>query len=145
MTTTATATMKEQLRTSTSEFQESQTQLKRLINTRQTLDSQLSENESVKEQIGYLKPDDKPIILKSIANVLVKQDLGESQSNINRRIEFLKHEQSKVDKKIESLQANMDRLRPIITELTAKLQQEAPTQQLAQTHLANPATPTAAV
>ncbi|EFP78297.1 hypothetical protein PGT21_030350 [Puccinia graminis f. sp. tritici] len=145
MTTTSTATVKEQLRSSTAEFQESQAQLKKLINSRQTLDSQLSENESVKEQIENLKPDDKPIIFKSIANVLVKQDLAESQSNINRRIEFLKHEQSKVDKKIESVQANMDRLRPILAELTAKLQQEAPTQQLAQTHLANPTAPTVAV
>ncbi|KAH9442234.1 hypothetical protein MJO28_015107 [Puccinia striiformis f. sp. tritici] len=135
---TTTITTKEQLRSSTVEFQESQTQLKRLISSRQTLDSQLTENQSVKEQIDQLKPADKPIIFKSIANVLIKQDLKESQSNINRRIEFLKHEQTKVDKKIESIQAKMDSLRPIINELTAKVQQEAPTQQLAQTHLAKP-------
>ncbi|KNZ60409.1 hypothetical protein VP01_1558g2 [Puccinia sorghi] len=67
-----------------------------------------------------------------------------SSSNLSLTIEFIKHEQSKVDKKIQSVQANIDRLRPIIAELQAKLQQEAPTQQLAQTHIAKPAHATTA-
>jgi len=126
------------------EFQQAHAQLKKLVNTKQTIDSQLSENEAVKEHLDHLKQHDNPIIFKSIANVLVKQDLNESKSNLNRRIEFLKHEQSKVDKKIQSVQANIERLRPIIAELQAKLQQEAPTQQLAQTHIANSAPAAAA-
>lgn len=70
------------------------------MTTRQKLDSQYNENLAVKTEFDQLpnnnddvKPEDRREVYKLIANVLIKQDIGESKSNVNRRIEFLKTEQ----------------------------------------------------
>jgi prefoldin beta subunit len=59
----------------------------KVIGTRQQLDSQLSENNAVKEELGLLETDSN--VFKLIGPVLIKQDLEEARQNVSKRIEYI--------------------------------------------------------
>jgi chaperonin cofactor prefoldin len=87
--------MNAQLSSLTQEYQSEHSQLKQLVHSKQRIDSQLAENESVQEQLTHIKKEDQSAstVFKSIGHVLIKQEFSESLSNVNRRIHFLKNEQ----------------------------------------------------
>ena len=58
-----------------------------MISTRQQLDSQLTENNGVKEELALLETDSN--IYKLIGPVLVKQDLDEARQNVKKRIDYI--------------------------------------------------------
>ena len=62
-----------------------------IINTRQQLDSQLTENNGVKDELNFLESDAN--VFKMIGPVLVKQDLEEAKQNVSKRIEYISSEQ----------------------------------------------------
>ena len=64
--------------------------LNKHINQRQTLESQLTENQFVKEEFELLKADDS--VHKLIGPVLIKQDLTEAKQTVDKRIEYIKSE-----------------------------------------------------
>ena len=61
-----------------------------IINTRQQLDSQLTENNGVKDELNFLESDAN--VFKMIGPVLVKQDLEEAKQNVSKRIEYISSE-----------------------------------------------------
>ena len=58
-----------------------------VISSRQQLDSQLTENSGVKEELNLLESDAN--VFKLIGPVLVKQDLEEARQNVNKRIDYI--------------------------------------------------------
>lgn len=54
------------------------------------LDSQLSENKAVKEELDLLKPNNE--VFKLIGPVLVKQDQDEAKQNVEKRMEYISSE-----------------------------------------------------
>lgn len=91
------------------EFQKLQAELSKVVEARQRLDAQLSENELVKK-VGndvfhglrilkvHLKEFERLTsennVYKLIGPVLVKQDQDEAKSNVNTRLDFIKSEMS---------------------------------------------------
>ncbi|KAJ1727602.1 Prefoldin subunit 6 [Coemansia biformis] len=79
-----------------------------LIATRQTLDSQLQENELVEKEFGQLKDDAR--IYKMVGPVLVPQEKGESVANVQKRLEYIRGEIKRVDGRVEKLSADQQTL-----------------------------------
>ena len=95
------------LQTASSEYQRLQADLSNVVEARQRLDAQLSENELVRkvssnhlqrfydwliafQEFAQLAPDN--IVYKQIGPVLVKQDQAEAKSNVETRLEFIRGE-----------------------------------------------------
>lgn len=61
-----------------------------IIGTRQQLDSQLTENNGVRDELNILESDAN--VFKLIGPVLVKQDLDEARQNVAKRIDYITSE-----------------------------------------------------
>ena len=68
------------------------------IATRQQFDAQFNENELVLSEFQRLKPDAE--VYKLVGPILVKQELGEAVSTVNKRIAFIKDEMDRAEKSI---------------------------------------------
>ncbi|KAJ7275162.1 Prefoldin subunit-domain-containing protein [Mycena haematopus] len=94
------------LKTASAEYQRLQADLSNVVEARQRLDAQLSENDLVKKEFAQLAPDN--IIYKQIGPVLVKQDQAEAKSNVETRLEFIKGEIKRVETQLEDIQSKAD-------------------------------------
>ncbi len=92
-----------------------------MIGTRQQLDSQLSENNGVAEELRLLEADSN--VFKLIGPVLVKQDLEEARQNVAKRIEYINGELKRLDKTIEEQDAKQDAQRDLLQKLQQQYQQ----------------------
>ncbi|KAF7720742.1 Prefoldin subunit 6 [Apophysomyces ossiformis] len=66
------------------------TELTKVVESRQRLDSQQQENELVKKEFELL--DSEANIYKLIGPVLVKQDKGEAATNVKNRLDLITSE-----------------------------------------------------
>lgn len=98
------------LQAASSDYQKLQADLSNVVEARQRLDAQLSENELVKkvrsnlrlrtqtiasrriQEFTTLTPNN--IVFKLVGPVLVKQDQTEAKSNVDKRLEFIGGEMS---------------------------------------------------
>lgn len=62
----------------------------KLVRLNSQLETQLHENEMVKEELGFCKEDAR--VFKLVGDVLVPQSLTEARSNVVRRIEYIQNE-----------------------------------------------------
>lgn len=74
----------------TTSYQSLSTQLQTLIEARQRLDSQLSENTQVAKEFSGLTPNNQ--VYKLMGPVLMKVDQEEAKSNVDKRIEYIQGE-----------------------------------------------------
>lgn len=58
-----------------------------VISSRQQLDSQLTENNGVRDELNILEPTAN--VFKLVGPVLVKQDLDEAKQNVNKRVDYI--------------------------------------------------------
>ncbi|KAF8973699.1 Prefoldin [Flammula alnicola] len=91
------------------EFQKLQADLSRVVEARQRLDAQLSENELVKKEFGQLTPENN--VYKLIGPVLVKQDQAEAKSNVNTRLDFIQSEIRRVEGQIKDIEGKQEKKR----------------------------------
>ncbi|KAJ3343153.1 hypothetical protein HDU93_009703 [Gonapodya sp. JEL0774] len=107
--------LNEKLEAEVNALQEVQKQYSRAILNQQQLDSQLRENEAVKEEFSTLKPD--AVIYKLIGPVLVKQDMVEAKSNVDKRLEFINIEIKRADALIKDLSEKQEKRQEQILKL----------------------------
>lgn len=100
------AAVQQQLQALSGKFQSIQQSLQTTIESRQKLESQSQENQSVQAEFDAL--DDDSNIYKLIGPVLVKQDPLEAKQNVARRIELLKEETKRVEEEIKKRQAEAE-------------------------------------
>ncbi|KAG1669046.1 hypothetical protein FOA52_003964 [Chlamydomonas sp. UWO 241] len=79
-----------------------QGEIQRYITTHSQLQSQVNENEMVLEELTRLSDDAN--VFKMIGPALVRQDLVEAKSNVNKRIEYIKGEINRMDTNIKIAQ-----------------------------------------
>ncbi|KAJ2777367.1 Prefoldin subunit 6 [Coemansia javaensis] len=91
-----------------------------LVATRQTLDSQLQENELVEAEFGRLQ--DGARIYKMVGPALVPQDRAESVANVQKRLEFIRSEIQRVEGRLEKLVAEQQRLSTSAYKLQMEIQ-----------------------
>nr|SVE86549.1 EOG090X0MQF [Daphnia similis]SVE87176.1 EOG090X0MQF [Daphnia similis]SVE87801.1 EOG090X0MQF [Daphnia similis]SVE88434.1 EOG090X0MQF [Daphnia similis] len=102
-------------------FKAIQKEYQTVISSRQQLDSQLTENNGVKEELTLLESDAN--VFKLIGPVLVKQDLEEARQNVNKRIDYITAETKRLEKTIEDLDKKQDTQREALGKLQQQLQQ----------------------
>merc|ERR1711915_417957 len=93
--------LQEKLSTETEKFRAIQKDLSKCLGSAQQLEAQLKENEVVKEELGLVKEDSK--VYKMIGPVLVKQDLTEARSNVDKRLQYIEGEIKRNDKLLSDL------------------------------------------
>lgn len=65
-------------------------ELNKLVTQSQTLETQLNENQMVKDELDITREDAR--VFKLVGPVMVPQTVEDAKSNVNRRIEFIKAE-----------------------------------------------------
>ena len=66
--------------------------MRKTMGSRQQLESQLRENQIVKDELGILQPSN--TVYKLIGPALVKQDLEEAKQTVEKRLDYITKEMS---------------------------------------------------
>ncbi|XP_057707230.1 prefoldin subunit 6 [Corythoichthys intestinalis] len=82
---------------------------------RQKLETQLAENNIVKEELDIL--DSANTVYKLIGPVLVKQDLDEAKATVTKRLEYINGEIQRYDTLLKDLEKQSDQHRQILSSL----------------------------
>uniref|UniRef100_A0A8C0U3I7 Prefoldin subunit 6 n=1 Tax=Cyanistes caeruleus TaxID=156563 RepID=A0A8C0U3I7_CYACU len=83
-------TLQKKLQGELEKYQQLQKELGRAVAARQKLETQLTENNIVQEELNLL--DDSNTIFKLLGPVLVKQELEEAKNTVGKRLEYISGE-----------------------------------------------------
>ncbi|RNF13536.1 prefoldin subunit [Trypanosoma conorhini] len=92
----------------------------KLIESRQRLGAQKSENEIVKDEITKLEPDSK--VYKLIGPALIQQDQSDAKAIVNNRLEYINGELKRTDVSIAELERKEKEAQQKAEELFRKMQ-----------------------
>jgi prefoldin beta subunit len=90
------------------------------VSARQTLESQLAENQAVSAEFATLT--DSSNIYKLIGPVLVKQDKTDAVAAVNGRLDFIEKEIKRTEGRIRELQESSEKKRGEVMNLQQKTQ-----------------------
>ncbi|CCI45737.1 unnamed protein product [Albugo candida] len=107
----------------TAKYRVLQEELQVLVTQQQKYTQQANENSMVKQELDLVHDETK--VYKMVGPVLLKQDLEEAKTNVNKRIEFINHELEKVQKKIEEKETEAIRVRKEIATIQMEMQKQA--------------------
>ncbi|KAK7094749.1 prefoldin subunit 6-like [Littorina saxatilis] len=102
-------------------FQGVQKDIQKAVTVRQKLDAQLNENTLVKEELDRVEEEAK--VFKLVGPVLVKQDLSEARSNVQKRIDYINGELKRYDASIKDLEKKQEAHRDVLSKLQHQFQQ----------------------
>ncbi|XP_044124820.1 prefoldin subunit 6 [Bufo gargarizans] len=112
------AQLQEKLQGEVTKYQQVQKDISSSMSARQKLEAQLTENNIVKEELALL--DDSNAVYKLIGPVLVKQDLEEAKSTVDKRLLYINGEIKRYETVLKDLEQRSEQQRTSL----AKLQQE---------------------
>ncbi|KAI9189650.1 Prefoldin subunit 6 [Blastocladiella emersonii ATCC 22665] len=114
------AALEKKIETEIAAFNALQKDYSTVVSSRQTLESQLKENELVQKEFELL--DDEATVYKLIGPVLVKQEQPEAKANVAKRLEFIRGEITRAEKKIKELNEKMEKTKMEIMGLQVQAQ-----------------------
>ncbi|KAM9325506.1 prefoldin subunit 6 [Gastrophryne carolinensis] len=112
------AQLQEKLQGEVTKYQQLQKDISSSMSARQKLEAQLTENNIVKEELALL--DDSNSVFKLIGPVLVKQDLEEAKSTVDKRLQYINGEIKRYETMLKDMEQKSEQQRSALT----KLQQE---------------------
>lgn len=107
--------IQEQLQKEIEAFQKLQKDLQKLVQGRQQLEAQHTENKIVKDELDLVEEGGN--VYKLTGPVLIKQDLSEARMNVQKRIDYIQGEVKRHEKSIKELQEKQEKKRETITKL----------------------------
>ena len=110
-------------------YQQLQKDLSKSMSGRQKLEVQLTENSIMKEELALL--DGSNVVFKLLGPILVKQELGEAQATVGKRLDYITAEIKWYESQLWDLERQSEQQR----ETFAQLQQEFQTAQAAKAGL----------
>ncbi|KAM4020187.1 prefoldin subunit 6 [Anomaloglossus baeobatrachus] len=110
--------LQEKLQAEVTKYQQVQKDISSNMSVRQKLEVQLTENNIVKDELALL--DDSNTVYKLIGPVLVKQDLEEAKSTVDKRLQYINGEIKRYETLLKELEQRSEQQRTSLT----KLQQE---------------------
>jgi len=113
--------LQKRLQTELEKFQNVQKDVGKHVNLRQQLEGQLSENTLVKEELDRLE--EGAGVYKMIGPALVKQDLPEAKSNVQKRIDYITAELKRHENLIKDLEKKGESHKETLTKLQQQFQQ----------------------
>ncbi|EGZ04401.1 hypothetical protein PHYSODRAFT_536504 [Phytophthora sojae] len=117
------AELKDQVEAEMTRYRALQDEVQVLATQRQTYAQQANENDMVKKELDLL--DDETKVYKLVGPVLLKQDVDEAKTNVNKRLEFINNELSKVNSKIEAKEKEAIGIRTNISNMQMEMQKRA--------------------
>ena len=93
----------------------------RCVSNRKQLESQLTENNMVKEELDRLE--DGAEVFKLIGPVLIKQELSEAKQNVQKRIDYISKEIERVESLLADSMKNLESQKELIERTREKLRQ----------------------
>ncbi|KAJ8903824.1 hypothetical protein NDN08_000357 [Rhodosorus marinus] len=117
------AKTKSELEKVIAEVRDMQKDVGKITNQQINLNSQLTENRLVEQELSLLKDDAE--VFKLIGPVLIKQDLLEAKGNVSKRINFITSEMKRTDDQMALLEQKQETKRKQIMDLQMKLQEQA--------------------
>lgn len=109
-----------QLQSSSLAFQKLEAELTGIIEARQRLDSQQSENELVLKEFALLKSHN--TVYKLVGPSLVPQEQAEAKGNVEKRLEFIKNEIKRVEVQLKESQEKVAKKRNEVMGLQQQFQ-----------------------
>ncbi|KAJ3375184.1 hypothetical protein AMAG_02216 [Allomyces macrogynus ATCC 38327] len=101
-------------------YNQLQKEYSKIVSGRQTLESQLKENELVQTEFELL--DDEATIYKMIGPVLVKQEQAEAKTNVKKRLDFIRSEINRAEKQIKDLDVKLEKKKIELMSLQTEFQ-----------------------
>ncbi|XP_077466466.1 prefoldin subunit 6-like [Stigmatopora argus] len=96
-------------------YTQMQKDVSKSMTARQKLETQLAENNIVKEELDIL--DSANTVYKLIGPVLVKQDLDEAKATVTKRLEYINGEIQRYDTLLKDMEKQSDQHRQILSSL----------------------------
>ncbi|GAU98695.1 hypothetical protein RvY_09809 [Ramazzottius varieornatus] len=109
--------LQKSLQDATEQFQKLQKDLTKSAKAHHQLDTQFTENTSVKEELALLEPTAK--VFKQVGPVLVPQELEEARSNVQKRLDWITSETKRIDGVIKEQEAGLKKQGEILQKLHA--------------------------
>ncbi|KAF8898869.1 prefoldin subunit 6 [Infundibulicybe gibba] len=103
-------------------YQKIQSEHSLLVEARQRLDAQLSENELVKKEFDQLTSDN--VVYKQIGPALVLQDQFEAKSNVETRLEFIRGEIKRIEVQLKDTELRAESKKQELVDIQTALQQQ---------------------
>ncbi|XP_045886687.1 prefoldin subunit 6 [Micropterus dolomieu] len=90
------------------------------MSARQKLETQLTENNIVKEELDLL--DSSNTVYKLIGPVLVKQDLDEAKATVTKRLEYINGEIQRYETLLKDMEKKSEQHREVLSSLQQEFQ-----------------------
>eukprot|EP01134_Creolimax_fragrantissima_P005773 CFRG5773T1 len=113
------------LRLESDEMRKLQKEYASVVSTSASLETQLMENEIVKQELNLVKDDNNDKVFKLVGPVLVSQDLNEAKDNVAKRIEFISKEVERQNTLTKELVDKMSEKREKIQQMQVQAQKSA--------------------
>ena len=111
----------EELEAAYNTFKALETEMAKMVNSRQGFVAQLNENDIVREELDLVNEGEK--VFKRIGPVMVPQDLDDAKANVKKRLEFIQAELQKLEKNIQEKEQKKFAARDAVMKLQAEQQQ----------------------
>uniref|UniRef100_A0A8C6WJ88 Prefoldin subunit 6 n=1 Tax=Neogobius melanostomus TaxID=47308 RepID=A0A8C6WJ88_9GOBI len=110
--------IQKKLKAEVEKYAQSQKDVSKTMSARQKLETQLTENNIVKEELDMMGSTN--TVYKLIGPVLVKQELDEAKATVGKRLEYINGEVQRYDALIKDMEKKSEQHREVL----ASLQQE---------------------
>uniref|UniRef100_A0A3P9HYZ6 Prefoldin subunit 6 n=1 Tax=Oryzias latipes TaxID=8090 RepID=A0A3P9HYZ6_ORYLA len=111
--------IQKKLKAELEKYSQVQKDVSKSMSIRQKLETQLTENNIVKEELDLL--DSSNTIYKLIGPVLVKQDLDEAKATVTKRLEYINGEIQRYETLLKDMEKRADDHREVLTSLQQEL------------------------
>uniref|UniRef100_A0A1A8MC98 Prefoldin subunit 6 n=3 Tax=Nothobranchius TaxID=28779 RepID=A0A1A8MC98_9TELE len=112
--------IQKKLKAEVEKYAQMQKDVSKNMSARQKLETQLTENNIVKEELDLL--DSSNTIYKLIGPVLVKQDLDEAKATVAKRLEYINGEVQRYETLLKDMEKKSEQHRELLTVLQQELQ-----------------------
>ncbi|KJE94526.1 hypothetical protein CAOG_05159 [Capsaspora owczarzaki ATCC 30864] len=114
--------LQQQFESHVDELRKLQQSYSKLVDSRTQFETQLNENKLVQEELRLV--DSEGSVYKLVGPALVKQDLPEAKSHVDKRIGFITTELDRLDKAMKEYDEKMNTLRGTVMKLQNQLMQQ---------------------
>ncbi|XP_074504021.1 prefoldin subunit 6 [Sebastes fasciatus] len=112
--------VQKKLKAEVEKYTQMQKDVSRSMTSRQKLETQLTENNIVKEELDLL--DSANTVYKLIGPVLVKQDLDEAKATVTKRLEYINGEIQRYETLLKDLENKSEAHREVLSSLQQEYQ-----------------------
>ncbi|XP_068571463.1 prefoldin subunit 6 [Cebidichthys violaceus] len=112
--------IQKKLKAEVEKYTQMQKDVSKSMSARQKLETQLAENNIVKEELDLL--DTTNTVFKLIGPVLVKQDLDEAKATVTKRLEYINGEIQRYETLLKDLEKKSEQHREVLSSLQQEYQ-----------------------